>query len=130
MGRLGRYQYNGNENTLRLEAVLTTHRHWDHAAGNSYMLRNIESCTRVYGGRLDQVPSCTHPLDDNDVVQVGNMRIRAVAAPGHTVGSMVYVLDGTNHDAMFTGDTLFCGGCGAPFEGDARSMSDWYVSCV
>ena len=31
--------------------------------------------------------------------------------------------DVDGRDALFSGDTLFCGGCGAPFEGDARDVA-------
>lgn len=81
---------------------------------------------RVYGGRLDDVPSCTHPLDDGDVVKVGeNLRISAISTPCHTRGSLVYKVKGFGGvgDALFTGDTLFTGGCGAPFEGTQHTMS-------
>jgi len=114
--------YGSKENCLHLKAILTTHRHWDHSAGNTTLLRRLESCTRVYGGRKDRVPGCTHPLDDGDLVSVGNLRIRAIAVPCHTVGSMAFQIQGKDRDVLFTGDTLFCGGCGAPFEGDQNAM--------
>lgn len=41
-------------------------------------------------------------LRDNDEVTVGSHRIRAIATPGHTPGSMAYLVDGTY---LFLGDT-------------------------
>jgi len=115
----------GFSDVLRLEAILSTHRHWDHTHGNKGILANVKSCTRVYGGRADDVPECTHPLDDCDVVTIGNMQISAIATPCHTRGSLVYKIKGQGgvQDALFTGDTLFTGGCGAPFEGNQHTMS-------
>ena len=50
--------------------------------------------------------------------------VHVSAVPCHTRGSVLFRIPGFDHrrDAVFTGDTLFCGGCGAPFEGDATSM--------
>ena len=53
--------------------------------------------------------------------------IRAHAVPGHTLGSTIYevssLVDSGIASAAFTGDTLFCGGCGALFEASASVMS-------
>lgn len=59
------------------------------------------------------MPGCTHPLDDGDEVAVGKLRLKAIAVPCHTEGSMVFHLRGVDKDLLFTGDTLFAGGCGA-----------------
>ena len=40
--------------------------------------------------------------------------------PGHTTGSLCYLIE----DALFTGDTLFGGGCGRLFEGSPKQMYD------
>jgi hydroxyacylglutathione hydrolase len=42
-------------------------------------------------------------LDDGDVVTVGAIRVRAIATPGHTPGSMSFWVD---ERVLFTGDTL------------------------
>lgn len=42
-------------------------------------------------------------LADDDVVQVGNVKVRAIATPGHTPGSTSYLVDGR---VLFTGDTI------------------------
>ena len=51
-------------------------------------------------------------LDDNDVLECGELRIRVLATPGHTDDSLTYVIG----DAAFIGDTLF-----APDTGTART---------
>ena len=102
----------GFSDVLRLESILTTHRHWDHAYGNPIIKRLVPSCTRVYGGREDDVPGGTRPLDDGDVLHVGNVAVRAISTPCHTRGSLCYHVRGFGgkRDALFTGDTLFTGG--------------------
>ena len=42
-------------------------------------------------------------LGDGDVVTVGEIKVRAIATPGHTPGAMSYLVDGR---VLFTGDTL------------------------
>ena len=108
---------------LELEAILTTHKHWDHAGGNVELRRKCPSVTRVYGGVQDAVAGMTHPVVDGDVVRIGSLRIRAMHTPCHTKGHICYLLQGVDgRDALFSGDTLFCGGCGAPFEGGPEEM--------
>ena len=55
---IGAAQYGGPD-ALRLECILSTHKHWDHTAGNKKLLKIVDSCTRVYGGKADEVPGCT-----------------------------------------------------------------------
>ncbi|GFO42829.1 hydroxyacylglutathione hydrolase [Plakobranchus ocellatus] len=48
---------------LRPEAVLTTHKHWDHSGGNRLMRAAFPNL-RVYGGALDHVPDSTDRVTD------------------------------------------------------------------
>ena len=54
------------------------------------------------------------------------LTVRGHSVPGHTRGSMVYeVFSRAAPDApstAFTGDTLFCGGCGALFECSSNTL--------
>lgn len=45
--------------------------------------------------------------------------------PGHTLGHITYYIESHGERALFTGDTLFVGGCGKFFEGTAHDM---YIS--
>ena len=47
-------------------------------------------------------------FDDNDIFKVGNTKIKVLHTPGHTVGSVCYLID----NYIFTGDTLFEGTVG------------------
>jgi hydroxyacylglutathione hydrolase len=44
-----------------------------------------------------------HLLRDNDVVAAGSINIRAISTPGHTAGSMSYLV---NESILFAGDTF------------------------
>lgn len=115
---LSRSHYGGRP--LLPTAILTTHKHWDHAAGNSQLAKLFPSVA-VYGGHLDRVRACTHPLRDGDTLRVGRLAVTAISAPGHTVGSTCFLIRGSP-SSLFGGDVLFCGGCGAPFEGTVEQM--------
>lgn len=52
-------------------------------------------------------------LKDNDVINAGDIKIRAITTPGHTPGSMSYLVNG---HVLFAGDTLLVrGGKVIPF---------------
>ncbi|KAM4697499.1 putative thioesterase PNKD [Rhinophrynus dorsalis] len=109
---------------VTLEAILCTHKHWDHSGGNKALKRQYKSC-RVYGSSCDDIPELTHALSDRDQVTVGRLQFQAYFTPGHTVGHMVYLLDGKSGDGpdcLFSGDLLFLAGCGRMFEGSAETM--------
>ncbi|XP_068429294.1 probable hydrolase PNKD [Clinocottus analis] len=112
------------EEGVTLEAILCTHKHWDHSGGNKG-LKKIHSSCRVYGNAADNIPALTHPLSHKDSVTVGRMHFKALFTPGHTVGHMIYLLDGQAVDApssLFSGDLVFLSGCGRMFEGNATTM--------
>lgn len=105
---------------VQLESILTTHHHSDHAGGNSQMVSQVPGI-KVYGGRLDNVQACTDNLDHRNTVQVGGIQVEALHTPGHTRGSISYYCtagtpSAANPGVVFTGDTMFVGGCGRIFE--------------
>jgi hydroxyacylglutathione hydrolase len=56
---------------------------------------------------------------------IGGLQVRTIATPGHTRDSACYYLaaqEGNPTPMVFTGDTLFVGGCGRVFECDAGTM--------
>ncbi|XP_047227580.1 probable hydrolase PNKD [Girardinichthys multiradiatus] len=112
------------EEGVMLEAILCTHKHWDHSGGNKGLKRLHGSC-HVYGSAADNIPGLTHALSHRDSVRVGQMHFKALFTPGHTVGHMIYLLDGQAVGApssLFSGDLVFLSGCGRMFEGSATTM--------
>ncbi|NXP11421.1 PNKD hydrolase, partial [Thinocorus orbignyianus] len=112
------------EEGVILEAIFCTHKHWDHSGGNTVLCQQHGSC-KVYGSTLDAIPELTNPLEDKEKVKVGCLTFEALATPGHTVGHMVYVLDGEpfgGPPCLFSGDLLFLAGCGELFEGSPETM--------
>lgn len=108
---------------VSVRAILSTHHHFDHVGGNEELLETLPAATvDVYGyaGDAARIPGITHPLDDGDELALGSLRARAMFIPAHTRGHLAYYFE---HEGMvFTGDTMFAGGCGRLFEGDAAQM--------
>jgi hydroxyacylglutathione hydrolase len=98
---------------LTLEAILITHHHWDHTNGIPEILAVAE--VPVYASAREDVSFCDQPLTEKDIVKIPRteLEFKVIEVPGHTRGHVAYVGQGW----VFTGDTLFTGGCGRLFEG-------------
>ena len=69
----------------------------------------------MYGPNANTVFDC-YNASDNEEFKIGNITLKALHTPGHTLESVTYLLidkNGKNH-AIFTGDTLFLGDVGRP----------------
>ncbi|CRL27639.1 Beta-lactamase-like [Penicillium camemberti] len=81
---------------IDLTAIVNTHHHWDHAGGNNDILKQFKGL-QVIG-------------------------VKALHTPCHTQDSVCYYMQDGDQRVVFTGDTLFIGGCGRFFEGNAKEM--------
>jgi hydroxyacylglutathione hydrolase len=104
----------------KLDLVLNTHWHPDHAGGNA----DIATATgaTVVGPqeveRIGQAPD--RVVAGGDVVMLGQTRFEVIESGGHTLGHVAY-FDAADQ-AAFVGDTLFALGCGRLFEGTPQQM--------
>ncbi len=108
----------------KISAILCTHHHPDHVGGNLEVERAL-GIEKVYGYASDKgrIPGQTEFLEDGQTFTLGKLLVRAIHIPGHTLGAVAYVVTREPHDpVVFTGDTLFLGGCGRIFEGDPPMM--------
>jgi hydroxyacylglutathione hydrolase len=103
----------------QLAAIWATHHHPDHVGGVPELVARRTGVEVVVGVKdARRTPNVTRTLEDGDEVTLGTLRARCIHNPGHTLGAISYVVDG----CVFTGDTLFGGGCGRVFEGDPAMM--------
>jgi hydroxyacylglutathione hydrolase len=108
---------------VRLEAVLVTHHHLDHVGG-AKKLKKKTGC-RIISPDKKRVPLTDREVGGGDVLSFGDVKIRVIATPGHTTSSVCYYVEPLAASAagmVFTGDTLFIGGCGRIFECSAKTM--------
>jgi glyoxylase-like metal-dependent hydrolase (beta-lactamase superfamily II) len=100
---------------LNVKEVLETHGHWDHIQAVP-QLRDAGYSVHVTAEDAAMLPSYDEILADDDVIEVGRLRLHTMLTPGHTPGSMCFKL--ADKPVLFSGDTLFPGGVGnATFEG-------------
>jgi hydroxyacylglutathione hydrolase len=103
----------------QLAAVWATHHHPDHVGGVAALVARHPGIEVVVGAKdAARTPKVTRTMSDGDEVALGSLRARCIHNPGHTLGAITFVVE----DCAFTGDTLFGGGCGRVFEGDAAMM--------
>jgi glyoxylase-like metal-dependent hydrolase (beta-lactamase superfamily II) len=100
---------------LNVREVLETHGHWDHIQAVP-QLRDAGYSVHVTSQDAGMLPSYDELLEDDSVINVGRLKLHTIHTPGHTPGSMCFLIEGS--PVLFSGDTLFPGGPGnTTFEG-------------
>jgi len=111
---------------VQLTSIWATHHHPDHVGGVPELVRAIPGLTVIgHEHDRDRIPGLTRTVADGDEVALGDeVKARVIHNPGHTLGAISYWIETRpgEADAVFTGDTLFGGGCGKLFEGTAAQM--------
>ena len=106
---------------VQLTSILVTHHHFDHTAGISELVKK-HPAVNVYGCPSHS-PDITHPVKEGSLIKINSTQFRVIETPGHTLDHIVYFEEGeSTHPILFSGDTLFAGGCGRLFEGSPRQM--------
>jgi glyoxylase-like metal-dependent hydrolase (beta-lactamase superfamily II) len=94
---------------LAVGDVLTTHGHGDHIQAVP-QVRAAGHRVGVAEGDAGMLPAHDFVIADDEVIEVGRLRLHALHTPGHTPGSTCFTIDGS--PILFSGDTLFPGGPG------------------
>ena len=99
---------------VKIKYVLETHFHADFVSGH-VTLAEKTGATIVYGPNANPT-FAAHIATDGEELRVGDVTIKVLHTPGHTMESTTYLLRDENGKdvAIFTGDTLFLGDVGRP----------------
>lgn len=102
--------------TLKLKYVIETHIHADHLSRSKQLADKTNASLNL------PVPNKVNfnfsPVHDTTLFQIGNINIKAIHTPGHTLESTSYLV---NDKVLLTGDTLFINGVGRP---DLKANND------
>lgn len=103
---------------LQLNAILCTHRHYDHTGGIA-KLREVYNVP-VYGRQHPNNPHITNGLREGDRLRLDRLDLvfDILEIPGHVDDHIAFVTT----TMLFCGDVLFGAGCGRNFEGTLAQL--------
>ena len=104
-----------NADNAKIKYVFETHFHADFVSGHIDLAKKT-GATIVYGPTTAKTGFEMHVASDGEIFNVGDVKIKVIHTPGHTMESSCYMLIDENGEekALFTGDTLFIGDVGRP----------------
>lgn len=125
--------------------ILVTHKHYDHAEGVPGLTKRLNADYEKAGnntkvevvvGAAEKVNYGTMNVEGEGSFSVNEIKVTHTDVPCHTRGHQLYYLESQDHKdekndssntksvnrCVFTGDTLFIGGSGRFFEGEASEM--------
>jgi len=108
------YIKKAERNGAKIKYVLETHFHADFVSGHLDLSKKT-GATIVYGPNA--APKFdAHIAKDGEILKVGNVTLKVLHTPGHTMESTCYLLKDKNGKdiGLFSGDTLFIGDVGRP----------------
>ncbi len=95
------------DNDMKIKYVMDTHTHSDHVSG-ARKLANIANA-KLMLSHSSMAQFSFSPLRNGDELRMGEVSMKVIEAPGHTMDSIMLLVDG---DILITGNTLLCGWCG------------------
>ncbi len=124
---------------LEIGQILVTHAHIDHvgavaALADEYacpvlmhaeaepMLAQLPTQAMMMGLRFGKVPTVDRYVEDEEVLEIGDLRLRSLHTPGHAPGHLAFYVD--SDGPLLSGDTLFAGSVGRTdlFGGDIKLL--------
>lgn len=119
-----------NKFNTKITRVYDTHQHADHISAAKALAR--ETNAKLYRSSYEQYEDndnqnssssslSIEKLSDGNVHKIGSISLKVIHTPGHTPGSLSFVIE---DKLLFTGDTLFVDGIGRP---DLRDKAEEFA---
>lgn len=102
--------------------IINTHGHIDHVEANQFLNEKYGIPVLIHSKDAEDFKlDCDRTVEDGDVIEFLNNKLKVLHTPGHTMGSICLLAEGY----MLTGDTLFAGSIGrTDLGGDMKVMMD------
>ena len=112
---------------LEISQIIITHSHIDHVgavaqlvdeymcpvlmhAEAEAMLKTVPQQAMMMGMRFGKIPNVDLHVGDDEVLEVGSLRLRSMYTPGHAPGHLAFFVE--DEGLVFSGDALFAGSVG------------------
>ncbi|MDG1728870.1 MAG: rhodanese-like domain-containing protein [Algibacter sp.] len=108
------YVDKANSENAKIKYIFETHFHADFVSGHVDLAKKTGA--KIIFGPGAETSYDIHAAKDNETFKLGNVIIKVLHTPGHTLESSTFLLideHGKEH-AIFSGDTLFLGDVGRP----------------
>jgi hydroxyacylglutathione hydrolase len=124
---------------LEIGHILITHAHIDHvgavaALADEYacpvlmhaeaepMLNQLPTQAMMMGLRFGKVPTIDRHIEDDEVLEIGGLRLKSLYTPGHAPGHLAFHVEGEG--LVLSGDAVFAGSVGRTdlFGGDMEVL--------
>lgn len=120
-----------NHHQYKITRIINTHDHNDHIDGNIELVRITHAEVYCHANALDKIPKATHGLKSGDIIKFGNIKLKVLDTPGHTMAHVcILVYKNDKPFAIFSGDTLFNAGAGNCYSGNIDDLYDTFVKIL
>jgi len=108
------YTKKAEEDDAKIKYVLETHFHADFVSGHIDLAKKTGA--KIVYGPTANANYDIHVAQDGEELPLGNIKIKVLHTPGHTMESTTYLVidENGNPHSIYTGDTLFIGDVGRP----------------
>lgn len=104
---------------FQITKIIDTHQHADHVSAARDLAKDTSA--KLYLSKYEGYTLDANFVGDKDQIQFGKSNLRIIHTPGHTPGSLSYLV---NEKYVFTGDILFVESIGRP---DLRDKAEEFT---
>ena len=113
-----KFQEFAKKQGLKITTVIDTHQHADHVSAAQALSQLTQA--KLFFSNKEEYKIQSEKIDDGNSITLGSKKIDVIHTPGHTAGSMTFVID----KFAFCGDILFVDGIGRP---DLRDKAEEFA---